>query len=240
MRVMRLPALSLPNGLETHVWQLYLPDFRAKTQQWLAWLSADEHDRAQRFYRSEDRDRFILSRGGLRYLIARYLICSPEAVAFAYSDYGKPSLANPSTALSFNLAHSGKWVVYVFGRCEHVGVDVEQVVLRTQLDGLVQRCLTPNEQARLPQSAPDRLQGFFQYWTIKEAHLKAIGLGLSYPMTEVEVAWQPEPHLVRPAEIPTASITSWAVRLWFPADDAIAAVCVGQTSSKISIRPFPT
>ncbi|MEL6381050.1 MAG: 4'-phosphopantetheinyl transferase superfamily protein [Cyanobacteria bacterium J06626_18] len=230
--------LTLPNSSETHVWQLHIPDFRSELDGWFQWLSVDERDRAQRFFKPEDRERFILSRGGLRYLLASYLDCAPKSLLFAYSDYGKPSLADPCPVLQFNLAHSGSWVVYAVGQQALLGVDVEQINPRTRLDGLIERCLTSNEQATLPVAHAARLEGFFQHWTVKEAHLKAIGLGLSYPMTDVEIAWHPDPTLVIPAKIDTAP-TPWTVKLWYPTDDAIAAVCTGRSHSQVVIRSFP-
>ncbi|NER84749.1 MAG: 4'-phosphopantetheinyl transferase superfamily protein [Leptolyngbya sp. SIO1D8] len=230
------PAFKLPDPYDIHLWQLHFPLAQPYIDTWAMWLSADEHDRAQRFRRAVDRDRFILSRGGLRYLLAGYLACSPKALSFAYNVYGKPSLAD-SDGLHFNLAHSQDWVVYGVGHPPFLGVDVEQTIHRQYLDGLIQRCLTMEEQVTLSPTAPARLRGFLQHWTVKEAHLKAIGLGLSYPMTEVQVAWWPEPHLVCPAV--TETPTPWTVKLWHPAEDAIAAVCVGQVDNRFWLRSFP-
>ena len=132
----------------------------------------------------------------------------------------------------------GAWVVYAVGFQVLLGVDVEQVNPRTRLDGLIERCLTPNEQSTLPITQTARLESFLKHWTVKEAHLKAIGLGLSYPMTDIEIAWLPEPELVIPAKI-EAPPAKWTVKLWYPADDAIAAVCVGRSASQIVMRSFP-
>lgn len=231
-------SLTLPDRSETHIWQLRIPDFYTERDRWFAWLSEDEQARAQRFFRDEDRDRFILSRGGLRYLLANYLACAPETLVFTYSHYGKPSLRKPHTTLHFNLAHSGEWVVYAVGYAELLGIDVEQVIPRTHLDGIIQRCLTPQEQTTLSSSPAEQLRGFLNHWTVKEAHLKAIGLGLSYPMTKVQITWQPDPILIRPAQAEQIPSTEWTVKLWHPAADAIAAVCIGQAESCIWIRPF--
>ena len=236
---MLLPGLSLPGLHETHVWQLCIPHALPYQAGWSAWLSPDECDRGQRFRRAEDRDRFILSRAGLRYLLARYLNCAPDTIAFTYSPYGKPSLAHPPSTLTFNLSHSGQWVIYGIGYANYLGVDVEQLNRRTALEGLIQRCLTPAEQASLPLGGPERLRGFCQYWTIKEAHLKAIGLGLSYPIDQVQVDWLPEPWLACPAKTADTAALEWTIKTWWPSEDAIAAVCVGQADSYLSMHPFP-
>ena len=109
---------------------------------------------------------------------------------------------------------------------------------RKRLDGLIEHCLTPNEQTTLSTSHFERLEGFFKHWIVKEAHLKAIGLGLSYPMIDIEIAWLPEPELVIPAKLAKAP-TRWTVKLWQTADDAMSALCVGQSNSQVVIRAFP-
>ena len=237
--------LTLPACSHIHIWKLHIPCFRFELERWFEWLSQDECDRAQRFLRFKDRERFILSRGGLRYLLACYLNCAPKSLVFEYSSYGKPSLAMSHDSLEFNLSHSGAWIVYAVGLKVLLGVDIEQLSsrtylksFRTRLEGLIEHCLTANEQTTLPVSYIDRLEGFFKYWTLKEAHLKAVGLGLSYSMTDVEIAWLPEPKLVIPANIAQAP-TAWTVKLWYPTDGVIVAVCVGQSNSQVVIRSFP-
>src|SRR5215469_13308959 len=55
-------------------------------------LSADEVERAARFRFEADRNNYVLSRGGLRHLLAAYLAASPKEIRFKYSAYGKPML----------------------------------------------------------------------------------------------------------------------------------------------------
>lgn len=228
MAVISPSALTLPLPHETHLWQLHIPRGQPYRDLWFAWLSDDEQARAARFLRDEDRDRFVLSRGGLRYLLSGYLKDEPDAFTFSYNPYGKPALDQSLLDLYFNLAHSGEWIVYGFSRCQWIGVDVEERVERTYLDSLIQRCLTVEEQSTLGCERSSRLLDFLKYWTTKEAHLKALGLGLSYPMDEVQVELQPTPTLKRPGMVENQTIQDWTVEMWFPSPNAIAASCVGQ------------
>lgn len=237
--------LTLPDESHIHIWQLHIPCFRFKLARWFEWLSSDERERAHRFIKPEDKERFILSRGGLRYLLASYLARHPKSLVFSYGSYGKPSLLIPDDSTQFNLSHSGEWIIYAVGPQLFLGVDIEQIKPRTclngfktRLDGLIDYCLTVNEQSNIPTSHIKRLESFLKYWTLKEAHLKAIGVGLSYPMTKVEIAWLPEPKLVIPAKTIKAP-EGWTVKLWSLANDVIAAVCIGQLNSQIVIRAFP-
>jgi 4'-phosphopantetheinyl transferase len=231
--------LALPQSNEVHIWQMSLAAVADCCSQWQIWLSPEERDRAQRFRRALDRDRFLCGRGGLRFLLARYLGCAPEVPVFTYGEYGKPELAQPAAGLYFNLAHSGQWVVYGFSWCRVIGVDVEEIAPRTYLEDLIRRCLTPQEQMSLPLAAPERLHRFFQHWTLKEAHLKAVGMGLSYGLDQVQIAWQPQPVLVQGAPVEGQPVTDWTIDVWQPDGTAIAAVCVGQPHHTLTRRPFP-
>jgi len=154
---------------DVHIWQINLdtiaPPFEI--------LSIDERSRADRFKFEQHRQRFIAGRGFLRSLLARYLNTDPSTLEFHYGSYGKPFLKD--SLIQFNLAHSQHLALYAVTRDRAVGIDVEQVRAVEQLAALVQRFFLPAE-ARTIQAQPDL---FFQYWTCKEAFLKATGTGLS-------------------------------------------------------------
>ncbi len=222
-----------------HLWQMQGTAVTDNLARWHSWLSADETVRAERFHRDQDRRLFILSRGGLRYLVGRYLNRDPAALVFDYGEYGKPGLALASETLHFNLAHSNGWVVYGFSRDRPIGVDIEQVQPRTRLEGLIQRCLTPTEQVNLPTDADDRLRVFIHYWTLKEAHLKAIGLGLSYSMNQIEILWGSPPCLGIPVRLPKQNPLPWHLRTWHPEAHMVAAVCGVFRAGAIDLYAFP-
>ncbi|MEM1278970.1 MAG: 4'-phosphopantetheinyl transferase superfamily protein [Cyanobacteria bacterium P01_H01_bin.152] len=233
-------ARVLPNSKTVHVWQLQCSALQLVKSYWQTWLAPDEVDRLQQYQRPADRDRFICSRGGLRYLLAGYLGQPPAAIRLGYGAYGRPHLLSNPAPLQFNIAHSGDWVIIGFSRCAYTGVDVEVLQPRQRLQSLIQRCLTPEEQAALALDATTQLTHFLQYWTLKEAHLKALGLGLSYPLQQVQVTLQPKPAIICPAHLPDSSLTDWYVELWQPDPQAIAAVCIGQAACNIQLFDLAT
>jgi 4'-phosphopantetheinyl transferase len=144
-------------------------------------LSRDEAERAQRFYFSRDRRRFVLARGILRMLLARYLGRPAEAILFHYGTNGKPALAESPHAvpLHFNVSHSESLALLAFTRIGEVGVDLERIRALPDRDPIAEMCFSPEENARLHQGAPAlRNENFFQAWTRQEAALKALGTGL--------------------------------------------------------------
>lgn len=221
-----------------HLWQLQC----SLAQSWLdpcwQWLDGPERARAARFHRDRDRQTFILGRGGMRWLLGQYLQRHPASFTFTYGDQGKPMLplAPPDPPIAFNVAHSGDWVVYGITPGVAIGVDVETPTPRRHLGAIIQRCLTPREQATLPPlDSPQCLGRFLDYWTVKEAYLKATGLGLYYPMAQVEVAWQPQPHLTQPV----GAAHQWTVATWQPQPAIAAAVCVAADGAAIALGEFP-
>src|SRR4051812_794305 len=69
-------------------------------------LSPDERERARRFRFEKDRAHYIAGRGMLRFILGRYLQMSPGELRFRYNTHGKPSLADKTPKVQFNVAHS--------------------------------------------------------------------------------------------------------------------------------------
>lgn len=176
---------------EVHVWRASLERPPAVVVQLRRLLSADEHQRADRFRFERDRARYIVGRGLLRRLLGRYCALSPEAVRFEYGRFEKPELAEPG--LRFNLSHSGTVVLYAITRIGAIGVDVELDDESFAQERIAERFFSPGEVAVL-RSLPQRLQGvaFLRCWTRKEAFMKARGDGLSLPLDSFDVAFAPE------------------------------------------------
>jgi 4'-phosphopantetheinyl transferase len=154
-------------------------------------LSADELERAGRFYFARDRDRFVVGRGLLRALLGDYTGTAPAELQFDYSPYGKPRLRDPN-GVSFNVSHSENRAVFAFTRGAAVGVDIE-VLDSKPSDALVARqFFSPIEVRELLELPPDaRPRAFLTCWTRKEAFIKARGEGLSLPLQDFDVTLTP-------------------------------------------------
>jgi 4'-phosphopantetheinyl transferase len=155
-----------------------------------ACLSPQEQDRYYRLQRPEVRQNFLLSRGCLRYVLSFYLNCPPGAPEFTQGLQGKPELkpGGLHSLVQFNLSHTQEKIAIALHRDTPVGIDIEQLKPITRLEKLCQRCLTPQEaETVLRLDMPPATHRFLRYWTAKEAILKAMGLGLTYPMKHLEV-----------------------------------------------------
>ena len=155
----------------------------------LALLSDDERQRCRRYLYDGPRRRFALCRAALRAVLCDRLGCDNEQLTFGAWEFGKPAaiLHGEVAPVSFNVSHSGSHGLIALATDGRLGVDVEERGERKGLDGLIAAALTPEEQAEL--SAADdqqRLHGFLRTWTIKEAVIKAVGLGISMSMADLE------------------------------------------------------
>lgn len=224
-------SVSLPSrpilASQVHLWVTRLDQAIAHVPQFKQTLSADEQARADRFYFERDRQRFIISRGQLRQILSHYLNTSAEQLEFCYGTYGKPSLAGSraNAGLQFNLAHSEEVALYAMTCDRQIGVDVEFIRPLTQAQKLAERCLSTQERNGLQTSNhPEKL--FFDYWTCKEAYLKAIGSGLSKPMSQIEIALTAETAQLLSVEGDQAEGDRWSLQLLKPATDYVAALAV--------------
>lgn len=215
-------APPLPENA-VHVWRAAL-DRPAGDMAGLARvLSAGETGRAEQFHFERDRLHFIAGRGILRIILARYLGFAPARIRFRYNTYGKPALARPAGGLYFNLSHSHGLALYALGRVQNIGIDVERIRPLPDADRLVGRFFSAGEQQTWRNLPENRRQtAFFYGWTRKEAFIKAMGNGLSYPPDRVEVSlWPEEPARLLPG--PTAG---WQVYTWEPAAGYVASLTV--------------
>lgn len=143
-------------------------------------LSPDERARSERFRFSADRERYVITRGLLRRLLAERLDMSPERVDFAYSEEGKPRLAEDGAPLRFSLSHSRDAVVLAFCEGREVGVDVEQIRERRFTAEIARRYLPPAQAEEvLRRTGGDQVRAFFRTWVRMEAYVKARGGGLT-------------------------------------------------------------
>lgn len=150
-------------------------------------LSADEHRRYARYKLEKVRHQFLVTRGLVRTTLSAYGGLEPAAWRFECNEFGRPEVVNfpGPKPFRFNLSHSdGCIVCAVAWQCD-LGVDVEYVDRRTGGPHLAQRFFASSEVddlLALPPSEQRRV--FFDYWTLKEAYIKARGKGLAIPLDQ--------------------------------------------------------
>lgn len=166
-----------PPAGSIEVWRLDASDDLLETHAKL--LSAEEWARAEAFTRDEPRRRFIVARARLRERLGAELGVPPAEVSFRYGPNGKPEV----DGVEFNVAHTGDLALCAISD-RPVGVDVERVRPMKNAAALAERWFHAEEVARIA-AAVDPLAEFFRTWTMKEAALKLVGVGVGESLPRV-------------------------------------------------------
>jgi 4'-phosphopantetheinyl transferase len=205
-----------------------------------ALLSPREASRAQRFRFMRDRNRYVVRHGVLRTLLARYMDIRPRQVDIQCDANGKPYLAGRQNegCLQFSDSHSDTYAAFAFCRYSRIGVDIEKIRELPEMLEIVERHFTRRERSELLScSEVGRVKLFYQFWSRKEALLKAQGEGLLRHLDSADVATGgrgPGPWPVTIAGCPMGE-SFWVADLNGPAGFA-AAVAVAGHITDISVH----
>jgi 4'-phosphopantetheinyl transferase len=107
---------------------------------------------------------------------------APRAIRFERSKFGKPKLAAPAEArgIQFNLSHTRDLLACAVSAESEVGVDVEWIDPAIEIEAIGRHFLHEFDRQQLASVPVDRrIECFHQIWVLKEAYLKAHGVGLS-------------------------------------------------------------
>lgn len=157
-------------------------------------LSDEERVRADALRDPVASRRFVADHGWRRRVLAARTGRAPAEIAYVTGTDGKPALhpAGPR----FNASRAEATALYAVCDEAEVGVDVEAVEADDD-ERLAGRLLGPSEQLAFETLEPAaRPQALAACWTRKEAYLKALGTGLVFPLTELEL-WPGDDRGVR-------------------------------------------
>src|SRR5467141_2104611 len=203
-------------------------------------LSDGERQRATRFAFDRDRCRFVVARSRLRQLLGERLEVGADALELAYGVRGKPALAGrfADSDLRFNLSHCDDVAVYALSHGREVGVDVEAVRVVPDADAIAAQMFSRRENEVYRTLDPrDKPLGFFNCWTRKEAFIKALGDGLSYPLDRFDVSLAPgDPPRILRVEGTTGDDCGWTLHGLLPGPGLIGAVVVQQVDRGSTFR----
>ncbi len=143
-------------------------------------MSQAERERQARYRFARDQHRDLVARALVRTTLSRYAGRDPGAWCFTRGEHGKPELIDPPIPLRFNLSHSRDLVVFAVSLEHDVGVDIETIERRNDVLAIARHYFSSREVEDLF-ALPEARQRdrFFDYWTLKEAYIKARGEGIS-------------------------------------------------------------
>ena len=170
-------------------------------------LSEDERQKRSRFYFAEDRHRYLVTRAMVRSVLSLYRPSQEQDWFFSTNEYGKPFISSES--LQFNISHTKGLIVMAVSEDFELGIDVEHEARKNTGAEIADRFFSPIEIEQLRQTDPD---AFLDFWTLKEAYIKAQGKGLALPLDSFSfVLDQQQIRFQSPA---IADVDAWRFYLW--------------------------
>ena len=139
---------------------------------WAERLPAEARARAARFTDPQARARAEASEWFKACWLPREL--GLERVEWKTGTHGKPRLARAASEWGFNLSHAGDYVVAALAKGVAIGVDLESLARKTDMEALGERVFSESERELVRAGGRD---AFFALWSQKEALLKALGCG---------------------------------------------------------------
>ncbi len=126
-----------------------------------------------------------MTRALVRTVLSQYIDVSPKSWKFQANAYGKPEIVQPAAgrSLRFSLANTDGLVTCAVALGRDIGVDAEMIDSTVETDEIADYFFAPTEVVALRALPPaEQRYRFFEFWTLKEAYIKARGLGLSLPL----------------------------------------------------------
>jgi len=143
------------------------------------YLSVEESSRLPQYRSRAAAERYVVTRSLVRIVLSAQLGIAPREIPVSRTDMGKPVVAE---GVHFNVSHSGDLILLALCAERAVGVDVERKRDVGKVQSLTARWLTDGERGsfdRLRSLGATESEAFLRIWSLKEARLKALGVGIS-------------------------------------------------------------
>lgn len=166
--------------LRTQIVFINLDLYQPSQQHFAAVLSEEELNRANKFLKPTDSQRYLLARYALKKILAILSGQAASEISIGYTASKKPVF----NGWEFNITHSGNHIYIAFS-LHSVGIDAEIINPSFTVNDIVSTCFSAEETRLFYQQ--NNPEFFYTVWTRKEALLKATGEGLCDNLNEIDV-----------------------------------------------------
>ncbi|EQC39350.1 hypothetical protein SDRG_03554 [Saprolegnia diclina VS20] len=158
----------------------------------LAYLPPGEREKVERFRFAKDQKFALVSRLLQRHVVHTAFKTPFDAIHLERTPHGKPFWpACPSPTWNYNVSHQGSLVAIASAENVRIGVDVVCVtdkpshVTTESFLATFTTFFGPREWAQIHASV-DPLRCFFHLWSLKEAYVKALGVGVGFDLLRAQ------------------------------------------------------
>lgn len=207
-------------------------------------LDEQEKERAARFRFEADRERFIIAHGLLRKLLGEHLGARPEELHIARGPYGKPYIEGSD--LRFNLSDTKDALLIAFTHRQEIGADIETMARTVDHIAVGEHYFTPEEMLSVraatlgpaptsgtidplgrPLGTTDDIASkrrFLEFWTRKEAVLKASGVGIMDDLRNLRVDGERNTMVIAHEAFISMAAEEYHVHTWHVGQDHLISL----------------
>lgn len=170
--LMHMGKLELHTG-EVHIWKLRWRELETFWEWHKPLLEKEEYQKVKHYHFYEDQMRYLTGKIAVRMLLKEY--SGVDKIVLRKGKYGKLYWKAPpgQKEITFNLSHSGEWVLTIFACQQAVGIDVQKIGEIPEYMEIAEKFFATEEAAEIREAGNS--ERFYHYWAAKEAYLKALG-----------------------------------------------------------------
>lgn len=113
--------------VEVHIWKLRWRELETFWNRYKPILEKEECQKAKHYRFHEDKMRYLAGKIAVRMFLKEY--SGEDKIVLRQGKYGKLYWKAPpgQRKITFNLSHSGEWVLAIFASRQAVGIDVQEM-----------------------------------------------------------------------------------------------------------------
>lgn len=230
---------------EAHVWLIEPESIRDPSvlKYIRSILDSNERKRLDRFHFPDDGHSYLVSHALLRSVLSQYANVSPSDWRFGQGQHGRPEIIPDNlTRLRFNLTHTAGLAACIVTFDDDCGIDAEKIRNRRDPLGIAKRMFSAPELDQLIQCDGQAfLEYFYEHWTLREAYVKARGIGISFPTRELRFRVEDQGTRINLDNMIEERESNWNFKLMRPHPAHIVAVALRNTTGadkRIRIHNF--
>ncbi|WP_047546323.1 4'-phosphopantetheinyl transferase family protein [Psychroserpens sp. Hel_I_66] len=168
---------TLPEDkLDLKLFKIQLSSYVHLVSELTSVLNLEELKRANSFHFEKDKNRFIICRSILKFLLSKFTKISLSQIEIRKDTNNKPYIISYEV-IHFNVSHSEDFVIIAIDK-QPIGVDLEFLNKSFDFSEILPSVFNKIEIDNILNSE-NKPHTFFTYWTRKEAVVKATGKGMT-------------------------------------------------------------